>query len=387
MSSDRISKEEFSQRAVDDDGVIEQCTAASFHGYQESGRGEQTPQDRDILQAFSQLNDSSRLREQFLDCIKSLMIRQRRANRFPDRTSVLTILSMMQNNRELLVGREEDRGGWTPEQMIQPLQDFTRILAASSVGAVNQAQVETINTIKSTFDKLIRDNRLGARCRVMISDLQIPYLKLNFLERGFLRKADHPATRVLKGLLMAGARWSGSPSFDNDPLYKECVRVQGRILDEFDTRLEVFEDILRTSRLFVRDNKAGRVNTMADFNHLATEAGSPVSNLVTRKLANRRISNDIEGFIRGPWSAVMMRIQQEYGERHRLWAMAISVIDRLVWLTQPKSGARQKTDLQARFPGLLLDIEEGMKLIPYSRPYKEGLVAKLMQIYADHLQS
>lgn len=372
------------------DNGIEQCSAAEFFGFDSNPRAQgtgQTQQDRDILQAFSQLNDSSRLREQFLDCIKSLMIRQRGRNRFPDRNSILTILNMMQNNRELVSGREEDRGALGAEQLEQPLADFTRILVAASSGSVNQSQLEAVNSIRTTFRKLLADERLGARARVLISDLQIPYLKINFIERGFLKKADHPATQVLKKMMLASFRFSSKTFFDNDPVYKECVRVHARIMDEFENRMEVFDDILRSSRLFGDSGTSGQGVVADSHNLLALEEGSPVSRLISMKLDKRRISEDIEGFIRGPWAAVMVRIREQYGERHRLWAQSISVIDRLIWLTQPRSGSRQKADLQARFPGLLLDIEEGMKLISYSRPYKEGLVAKLMQIYADQLSA
>ncbi len=208
--------------------------------------------EQNLLDIYSTLNDTMKIRQQFLDCIESLLVRQKGKARYPDLTAILTALTMMQNNRDLLKTVERNRSnlraGW-----MQPVEDFTQVLVRASVGSMNQTHVEIINTVKKTFERLYSDQRLGPVFKTLISQLQFPVLKLVFKDRVMFQKKDHPAALVFKKLIQAGAHWSAIKDFRSDPVYRETIRVVARIVDEFTDDQSIFEDLVKNSRLFTEE--------------------------------------------------------------------------------------------------------------------------------------
>lgn len=391
--------------AVAKKSTIEQCNAAEFHGNTSDTTQLAQPQgnnEKELLAAFSELNDTSRLREQFLDCIKNLLKRQRGNNPYPGHDSILTTLGMMQNNIELLHADEESGRRANRNNLTQSIDDFFNVLVSVSVGSIKPAHHDIVDNVKRTFERLFQDDRLSPVFKALITQLQIPYLKLAFMDKSFLENEEHPATQVLKKLIFAGARWGHNKQYYTDPLYKESLRLVNSIVDEFDDKVEFFHKIVSASVLFKSkthaspQNKTGGGNMNNKQSQIQSQvqvkpspspqvAQADIKSWIEGKTNGKDLGQGVLSFLTGPWAMVMNRVYHQHGKKHQLWDKVSGVVDRVIWCTESKPGKQQKQDLETRFPGLLIDIEEGLQLISVSRTSRESMIAVLLKTYTAHL--
>ncbi len=383
---------------------LRQSNAAEYYEDSASNTNmqQQLVKEQNLLDVFTTLNDSVKIREQFLDCIQSLLVRHRGKGRYPERAAILTALTMMQNNRDLLKILDQGKNS-LQRSWLQGIQDFTQVLVRASVGSVNPTHIAMITAVKKAYERLYSDQRLSPVFKTLISQLQFPLLKLAFLDKLFLQKDTHPASMVLRKLIQAGSRWSNVKDFRADAEYVESIHVVSKIIDEFVDDNAVFDEIIQQSGLFnkemlpVPQASSAVVATAAEAGQEAVDAAAasspvaetavvdPVSRLVNEMIAGHDLPQDVRQFLTGTWRMIMTKSRRQYGEQHVVWRMAVDVIERVVWCYQPKPSMQDKDMLRSMFPKLLLDIEDGLRTIMHNRREKESLFALLMQKYTMHL--
>ena len=377
--------------------TVRQCNAADFveaRTVPATVPQEQLVKEQNLLEVFTTLNDSVKIRVQFLECIQNLLVRHRGKGRYPDRASILTALTMMQNNRDLL--KILQRGGNSLKQSwFQGFQDFTQVLVSASVGSINPTHLEIINNVKKACERLYADRRLNPVFKTMISQLQFPLIKLAFLDKIFLQKDNHPATQVFNRLIQTGLRLSSLKDFRSHAAYFESIHVVTRIIDEYVDDNAVFEDIIQNSSLFT--DPVVVVNPESAVTPEVPQAAipaapvvnessvDPVTQVVMDLIEGHDLPKDVELFLTGTWRMIMTKSRRQYGEQHTLWRMAVNVIERIVWCYEPKRNVEEKDALRRMFPRLLLDIEDGLRTIMHNRREKENLIGVLMQKYTMHL--
>jgi hypothetical protein len=78
---------------------------------------------------------------------------------------------------------------------------------------------DTINLSSLFFDFVLKDKNQPERIRRLVSQLQLPILKLTLKDKQFFSHKDHPARRLINMIAKAGFGISGSSDADNERLY------------------------------------------------------------------------------------------------------------------------------------------------------------------------
>jgi hypothetical protein len=110
---------------------------------------------------------------------------------------------------------------------------------------------DTINLSSLFFDFVLKDKNQPERIRRLVSQLQLPILKLTLKDKQFFSHKEHPARRLINMIAKAGFGISGSSDADNERLY---VKLEG-IVEAITTHKEEMD-----RKLFATQAKA-----LADF--------------------------------------------------------------------------------------------------------------------------
>lgn len=98
---------------------------------------------------------------------------------------------------------------------------------------LDQADDATLYIVAMLFDYLLDDKHLPVTLRLHIARLQIPLLKIAFIDRDFFIKKSHPARRLLNLITQAGIESVGNAIFQ-EALADLVDHVVQRISNEFE---------------------------------------------------------------------------------------------------------------------------------------------------------
>lgn len=84
---------------------------------------------------------------------------------------------------------------------------------------------DTINLSSMFFDFVLKDKNQPERIRRLVSQLQIPVLKLTLTDKQFFSHKEHPARRLINMIAKAGFGISGSSDADNERLYAKLEAI------------------------------------------------------------------------------------------------------------------------------------------------------------------
>lgn len=99
---------------------------------------------------------------------------------------------------------------------------------------------DTINLSSLFFDFVLKDKNQPERIRRLVSQLQLPILKLTLTDKQFFSHKDHPARRLINMIAKAGFGISGSSDADNERLYLKLETIVEAITthkEEMDRKL------------------------------------------------------------------------------------------------------------------------------------------------------
>jgi len=99
---------------------------------------------------------------------------------------------------------------------------------------------DTINLSSLFFDFVLKDKNQPERIRRLVSQLQLPILKLTLKDKQFFSHKEHPARRLINMIAKAGFGISGGSDADNEHLYAKLEGIVETITtckEEIDRKL------------------------------------------------------------------------------------------------------------------------------------------------------
>ena len=234
------------------------------------------------------------------------------------------------------------------------------------VNGMAEMDAMMFDVVAMMFDFILDDKKIPAPMKALIGRLQIPMLKVAILDKEFFARKFHPARKFLNSIADAAVGWSEDQD-RNDALYNKLESMVGRILDEFDERVDVFVEVLAEleSFLYQEENRAeNTASTFADViqdRERLTLARKNAEELTTHCLEKARMHNVVREFLIGHWKELLFIRHFEEGDTGDGWKSAVQTMDDLVWSIAPKTLNEDRNHLTEILPGLLRQIRDGMK--------------------------
>jgi hypothetical protein len=236
------------------------------------------------------------------------------------------------------------------------------------------------------FEQVLAAPDVPDPIKVVISRLQIPYVKVAIIDPGFFEDCNHPARRLLNRIAEASLGWNEDGDHGQDDLFERIVSVVERVVTEFHADPGLFEtlDAEFAGQVSAQQRQArlAELRTVRSIGARSERhaARRKVMRLIDERLkAQGEIPVVVAAIIYDGWVEVMLDAYTREGENGHAWRHALRVLDRLTWSIQPKRDPTERRELLRRIPELLRDLRTALSGV-VSDPRMVGRWLKELQV-------
>ena len=281
-------------------------------------------------------------------------------------------------------------GGSHADLKANLLQQIRRIAGDASIGAVKQIDHDTIDMISMLFEFILDDPKIPDAMKVLLSQLQIPIIKVAILDKGFFSNRAHPARRLLNGLAHAVVGWSDDRSRSKNSLYGMVESIIRRVLSDFSEDIQLFADLADELDGFCQQEQ--RVSEAAE---------KRVSQIASGKeqlgMAKRRVKTEIDkrlkvvdvmplavvNMLNEGWRDVLTLHFLRHGAKSDEWQGALDAMDSLIDTIQPKQDVKERERIISEIPGLLEFMRKEMDDIQSDQYVMDRLFKELEKVHIE----
>lgn len=264
------------------------------------------------------------------------------------------------------------------------------IHSATGKELLDDRSQDVIKLVDMLFSYILEDGNLPDPIKLLLSRLQIPFIKVAIADDAFFNKGGHPARRLLNEMATASIGWSGDlDSKKADPLLTKIDTIVTKVLEEFDSNFEIF--ILLLTDFIAFQEKERRRAMLFEKRAIDAEDGKAKAEIGRQKvdgelyklIAGKQLPEVFTGFIQGPWSNILFLIYMRQGASSKQWTNALNVAKELVWSVLPVADERHLNKLTNLLPRLDASIKKGLESISYN-PAKQS---RFIEKFAAYHQS
>ena len=289
----------------------------------------------------------------------------------------------------------------------QPM-DFRSIISNAYVGSgedqankqvkYDEIDNDIINLVSMLFDFILDDRQLQSSMKALISRLQIPILKVALIDKSFFDRGGHPARKLLNEMASAAIGWTEKNTGKSDRLKAKIESVVDRVLTEFDSNLELFDELLSDFTQFTdlesrrgqlieqrtKDSERGKAAT-----ELAKKAAETVINTVfqANEFRGEVIPECVVTLLQEGWSRVMILDYLKLGENSTEWKGHQLFIHDLVWSVCPaEDGSDARGKLLQLIPTLMRRLHQGLQEASFDEFRLTSLLSDLEKAHISTLK-
>jgi len=244
-----------------------------------------------------------------------------------------------------------------------------------------EEDADTIDLVGMLFDNLAKEGRTQEPVQQLMSQLQVPVMRVALRDKSFFSRRSHPARQLLNALAEGSFYYMGEEEQDRGLVEKMQVVVD-RVTNEFESDINVFEDLLGD---FARHlHTLVRKSEVAEKRNVEAVKGREKLELA-RKAASAAIAEKIKGLkpralirtlLEQAWADVLALTILRSGEHSEAFQRRLAVVDRLL---QSDLGRQVEGDLprQPEAPQLRSEVESGLSQVGFHLEDVQSVIGKL----------
>jgi serine/threonine protein phosphatase PrpC len=272
--------------------------------------------------------------------------------------------------------------------------NLLRAVRASELGqGLGPLDQMTIDLVAMMFDYILADRNLPDRFKALIGRLQIPVLKAALLDRALFARRSHPVRRLLDLLASAAVGWNERHTEDDD-LYRESARIVDRVLQEFESDLGIFSELLAGLEQFLA-REAQQASLAVDETTLVIQGREQLRQ--ARASAGEAIHTCLEGagelpvavreLLEGSWRELLVLLAMQRGPEGDAFQAALQTMRDLVWSVTPKRTPTERRELVQALPGLVDRVRQGLDLAGVPADQQERTFSTLAGLHVGAVRS
>ena len=222
----------------------------------------------------------------------------------------------------------------------------------------------------------------------MISQLQIPILRVALQDSDFFFRESHPA-RTLMDILGSSGIILDNETSQIDPLLGVIGDVIERVQFEFDERIELFSDVVSDLENYLKDEE---VKAQEAISQPVQTALSEEKMRVAREFAEHdvairvetgEVAGFLEVFLQEQWIRILTIAHSVKEEKPHALENALKTMDDLIWSLKPKNSADERKELIAKLPAMLTLLNAWLNAIRWDEPDRVLFFSKLAERHAS----
>jgi hypothetical protein len=229
-------------------------------------------------------------------------------------------------------------------------------------------ELDTLKLVSDLFEHIFRNPDVSLACMSLVARLQFPVLKIALVDKSFFGTRDHPARQFLNQLARDGIGWPSSGSLlARHRLYRFAETLVTEINDLFSDEPEVFQRALEAWKAQIAkkatqiESAERRINE-TELGKAKLNAARSIVERVLNRIAGRTLPRAVSNFITAQWSQVLVMICIKFGTSSDEWRGALGALNDLLGLCNPIQRSRNPTDPATPVPGLVSQLEQGLRL-------------------------
>jgi hypothetical protein len=278
--------------------------------------------------------------------------------------------------------------------MVQRLKDelMAQIqrLSGERRAHVSGADEDTIDLVGMLFEYILQDRTIPAPMQVLLSRLQIPYLKVAILDRRMFAHASHPARRLLDLLADTAKGWSEESDRDHR-LYDKTKEVVESLLADFDDDIGVFARQLEDFETFVENSRKRadlaeqRAAEAARGRERLQESRRRAAREIVARIEGHPLPALLQGVLTRPWANYLVLVLLRQGELSQEFTAALRFIDDFVESAQAPADDRARARLRDMLPSLEKTLRHGLTTVAFQEPDLRRLLDDLQEFWRRQL--
>ncbi len=240
----------------------------------------------------------------------------------------------------------------------------------------------TIEIVAMLFDHIFEDRDVPDAMKALISQLQIPVLKVALMDKSLFAKKSHPARRLLNALAHAAIGWNEARDRE-DGLYEKVGDIVATIQKDFEDNVDLFErlhadflEYLAAQAQEIEANVEASAKLLKGREQVVL-ARSAVQNEIDRRIGNADIQRLVRVFLSHHWKNLLVVVHVTDGVDSPAWKRELATMDDLIWSVLPKKTREDKTILLNMLPGLLDRLRAGMTTLSLPEGIQEQFLTRL----------
>ena len=282
--------------------------------------------------------------------------------------------------------RVERRSGLMAENLIRSHRD--ELLQASS-GKLDHMVIDVVGSL---FDQILSDSRVPPQMARQIARLQLPVLRVALMDASFFSSRRHPVRRFVNRIASLACAFD---DFSDGPGKQFLARVSELVKEivegDFD-QVAVYAAKLEAIESFI----SGQTQSEARSNGAASLLEGKESELriqqrymlqLQQALQPVALQGYLREFLSQVWSQALVVTARREGHDAASARRLRQVAVELVMSVQPKGSLPMRKRFLMQLPGLMKDLNEGLKLIGWPDPAQKTFFGQLLPSHAESLKA
>jgi hypothetical protein len=307
---------------------------------------------------------------------------------------LLSALTLLQGETQPLPARPAAVDTTSAVDMVQHLKNelMAQIqrLSGQAKAHVSGADEDTIDLVGMLFEYILQDHTIPAPMQVLLSRLQIPYLKVAILDRRMFAHSSHPARKLLDQLADAAKGWSEESDRDHR-LFDKVKGVVETLLQDFDDDIGVFERQLTDFTQFVDQNRKraelaeSRATEAARGRERLQDARRRAAQEILSRISGRNLPTLLRGVLTRPWANYLVLIVLRQGVESPEFRSAVHFVDDFVATADTPHGEAEHTQYRNALASIEKHLRGGLATVAFQEPDIERLLDELRKFWRRQL--
>ena len=282
--------------------------------------------------------------------------------------------------------RIERRSGLMAENLIRSHRD--ELLQASS-GKLDHMVIDVVGSL---FDQILSDSRVPPQMARQIARLQLPVLRVALMDASFFSSRRHPVRRFVNRIASLACAFD---DFNDGPGKQFLARVSELVKEivegDFD-QVEVYAAKLEAMESFISSQTQGEAKSNGAASLLeGKESELRVQQRYMLQLQQALQPVSLQGYLRDflaqVWSQALVLTARRDGPDAASSKRLRQVAVELVMSVQPKGSLPMRKRFLMQLPGLMKDLNEGLKLIGWPDAAQKIFFGQLLPSHAESLKA
>jgi len=273
-----------------------------------------------------------------------------------------------------------------------PVNVLKGLRASPQSASLPTIDAMTMDIVSMLFDYIFEDRHIPDAVKAWLARLQIPTLKVALLDKNFFSSKAHPARQLIDRLAECAIGLDAGAA-DGAGCIALVESVVQRILDEFETDLEIFGSQLARVEEFIEERKRAEEQIVERSARLVEErerveiARAFAEDEVERRLAvSTWVPPVVRDMLGTAWVQALAGARCE-GEGSPAWQALVKTMEDLVWSVEPKVQADDRKRLVAMLPGLIKSVLEGLRRAQMDDAARDAFLGALVDCHAAAVKS